>query len=125
MSTPRPPATVIAIVDDDSSVLESLENLFESCGYAVRGFNSAAAFIAADAQLPAQCLISDISMPIMDGIALQERMAVARPELPVILITARHDLSHSSAAAPNNQGFFQKPVDPFALLKAVAVALKA
>jgi FixJ family two-component response regulator len=120
----KTPSTVIAIVDDDSNVLESLENLFESCGYEVRGFHSAAAFIDADARAPAQCLISDISMPVMDGIALQERMAVARPELPVILITARHDLSHSSAAAPNNQGFFQKPVDPYALLKAVADALK-
>jgi FixJ family two-component response regulator len=124
VNSPKPSSAIIAIVDDDSSVLESLENLFESCGYDVHGFNSAAAFIAADVHVPAACLISDISMPIMDGIALQDRMAVMRPELPVILITARHDLSHSSAAATNNRGFFQKPVDPFALLKAVAAALK-
>ena len=115
---------VIAIVDDDPSVLESLENLLESCGYGVRGFSSAAAFLEADVLTAIDCLVSDISMPLMDGIALQERVAKDRPELPVILITARHDLSHSGAAAANNRGFFQKPVDPFALLEAVAAALR-
>jgi len=115
---------LIAIVDDDAGVLESLENLFESCGYCVRGFASAGAFLEADVLFSADCLISDISMPDMDGITLQNRVAIDRPGLPVILITARHDVPHSNAVAANNRGLFHKPVDPFALLNAVAAVLQ-
>jgi FixJ family two-component response regulator len=117
-------APLIAIVDDDAGVLESLENLFESCGYRVRGFASAGAFLETDVLFSADCLISDISMPDMDGITLQNRVAMDRPGLPVILITARHDLPHSGAVAANNRGYFHKPVDPFALLEAVAAVLR-
>jgi FixJ family two-component response regulator len=65
---------VIAIADDDPRVLESLGELLESAGYSVRLFNSADAFLRADAVNEIDALISDIRMPGVDGIELQRRL---------------------------------------------------
>jgi FixJ family two-component response regulator len=117
---------ILAIVDDDPGVLESLEKLMESAGYEARGYSSAAALLQSGAVSDIDCVISDIGMPEMDGIELQSRLAHDRPELPVILITARADAAgHKSELKAKTYGFFQKPVDPFALLKAVSDALTA
>ena len=115
---------VIAIADDDQRVLESLGNLLESAGYSVRLFNSAEAFLQADALSEIDALISDIRMPGVNGIELQQRMSVERPQLPVILITAHTDVDLSGIPQPNNRGFFHKPVDATELLKAIGAALK-
>src|SRR5215813_9534712 len=79
---------VIAAVDDDPRVLESLENLFESAGYVVRKFSSAKSLI--DAGLSdVGCLITDIGMPSVDGFELHDLVKRMRPNLPVFLITGR------------------------------------
>src|SRR5262245_10809360 len=75
---------VIAAVDDDPRVLESLENLFESAGYVVRTFSSAKALIDAGSS-DIDCLITDIGMPSMNGFELHEFVRKARPDLPVFL----------------------------------------
>jgi len=103
---------VVAIVDDDSRVLESLGELLESAGYAVRLFDSAEAFLQAGALAEIDVLISDIRMPGVDGVELQQRVAIRRPQLPVILITAHSDI----------EGVFHKPVDAEKLLRAIAAA---
>lgn len=114
--------SVIAIVDDDQRVLESLGNLLESAGYSVRLFNSAEAFLQADVITGIDALISDIRMPGMDGIELQRRMAVMRPKLPVFLITARSD--PDGMPEPKKRGIFRKPVDAAELIGAIEVALE-
>lgn len=116
---------VIAIADDDQRVLESLGELLESAGYSVRLFNSAEAFLRADAVNEIDALISDIRMPGLDGIELQQRLAVMRPKLPVILITARTDVNLGGTPRPNNRGLFRKPVDAAELIKAIEAALKS
>ena len=116
---------VIAIADDDQRVLESLGELLESAGYSVRLFNSAEAFLRAAVVNEIDALISDIRMPGVDGIELQQRMAVMRPELPVILITARSDVDLGGIPRPNNRGIFRKPVDAAVLIKAIEAALKS
>lgn len=116
--------SIIAVIEDDEHVLESLKNLLESHGYQVLAYNSALAFLAHDVLYHINCLISDVSMPIMDGFELQTRVGKERPQLPVILITARRDVNVSNIAAPNNRGFFQKPFDSFALLAAIASAIR-
>lgn len=124
---PRPPASgksTIAVVDDDPRVLQSLQNLLESYGYVVRCYSSAIALLKDDVLFEIDCIISDIGMPVMDGFELQRRAGTERPQLPVILITARHDVSRTAAAATNNRGFFQKPFDAPDLLKAVSDALR-
>jgi FixJ family two-component response regulator len=116
---------VIAIADDDPRVLESLGELLESAGYSVRLFNSADAFLRADAVNEIDALISDIRMPGVDGIELQRRLVVMRPQLPVILITARSDVDPAAIPQPNNRGLFRKPVDGAELITAIEAALKA
>ena len=114
---------VVAVVDDDPRILESLESLLESAGYAVRLFPSANALLEKCGFANIDCLISDIGMPVMDGLELQRLAHVARPELPVILITGRDVTDQAMAAAQGCQGFFRKPFNGQELLAAVRKAL--
>ncbi len=116
--------SVIAVVDDDEHVLESMNNLLESHGYRVLPYTSASAFLADGVLFDIDCLISDVSMPMMDGFELQLRVGKDCPQLPVILITARSDANVWNIASVNNRGFFQKPFDSGALLRAVASAIR-
>src|SRR3569833_1372425 len=95
---------VVAIVDDDSRDLESLGELLESAGYAVRLFDSAEAFLQAGALAQIDALISDIRMPGVDGVELQRRVAIERPQLPVILITARTGIDLASLPRAGGRG---------------------
>lgn len=115
---------VIAIADDDHRVLESLGNLLESAGYSVRLFSSAEAFLQAGVMNEIDALISDIRMPGVDGIELQQRVALERPQLPVILITAHGDVDAAGSAQPNNRRVFSKPIDAAELIKAIQSALQ-
>ena len=114
----------IGIVDDDLRVLESLENLLESAGHSVRLFRSAKAILGGNVLSEIDCLIADIGMPVIDGFELQRLARAARPELPIILITGRHELAQR-ASDQENQWLFQKPFDGPAMLAAVAQALGA
>jgi FixJ family two-component response regulator len=113
----------IAVVDDDPRLLESLENLFESAGYMVRTFPSAKALI--DAGLSnIGCIITDIGMPAVDGFELHDLVKKVRPDLPVFLITGRHEIGDQQrAGAMSISGFFRKPFDGPTLLAAVGDAL--
>jgi FixJ family two-component response regulator len=116
----------VAVVDDDPLILESLQDLLESAGHAVRSFSSAEALLQSDALGGIHCLISDIAMPGMDGVQLQTSVQSTRPELPVILMTGRHELAERQRAlAPDRSRVFVKPFDADALLAAVASALNA
>ena len=114
---------MIAVIDDDPRVLESLENLFESAGYGVRKFSSAKSLI--DAGLSdVGCLITDIGMPAVDGFELHDLVKKVRPDLPVFLITGRDVAGDQRRALTNGaSGFFRKPFDGPALLAAVGNAL--
>src|SRR5882724_6195098 len=83
MATP-----LIAVVDDDHSVHESLSSLIRSVGLAVKVFESAEEFIASDDVGKTDCLILDVRMPGMSGLELQRLLALSHPHLPVVLITA-------------------------------------
>jgi FixJ family two-component response regulator len=114
---------MIAVVDDDPRILESLENLFESAGYGVRKFSSAKSLI--DAGLAdVGCLITDIGMPSVDGFELHDFVKKVRPDLPVFVITGRDVVGDQQRALVNGvSGFFRKPFDGPALLGAVDDAL--
>jgi len=116
---------MIAVVDDDPRILESLENLFESAGYGVRKFSSATSLI--DAGLSdVGCLITDVGMPTIDGFDLHDLVKKVRPELPVFLITGRDVIGDQQRALLNgSSGFFRKPFDGRALLAAVSKALES
>ena len=118
MSKGRP---VVAIVDDDPRLLESLEDLLESAGYAARCFSSAGALLARGLS-GVDLLITDIGMPGTNGFELRDLVNEARPELPVFLITGRHEFADQGRAQGIN-GFFRKPFDAKVLLAAVKRAL--
>ena len=82
---------IVAAVDDDFRVRESMKSLLESAGYAPLVFSSAEEFLQSGTLAQATCVITDVRMPGMDGIELQRRIRLERPTLPVILISAHHN----------------------------------
>jgi FixJ family two-component response regulator len=109
------------VVDDDPRLLESLEDLLESAGYSARCFSSAQSLLD-DGLSDVDVLISDIGLPNIDGFELRNRVRSARPDLPVFLMTGRHEIADQSRAQ-GISGFFRKPFDGQLLLAAVKEAL--
>ena len=111
---------VVAVVDDDLRVLQSLEDLLESAGHSVRMFSTARALLEDCHFASIDCLITDIGMPVVDGFELRRLAWLRIPDLPVILITGRHEVSDQQRAlSAGDHGFFRKPFDAQALLAAV------
>ena len=113
---------VVAVVDDDPRILESLEELLESAGYGVKLHSSASSLLASGVS-DIDCVITDIGMPVMDGLELRDNVKRLRPELPVFLISGRRDRSNEPADSLADGEFFRKPFDGPALLAAIAQAL--
>jgi FixJ family two-component response regulator len=82
---------LVAVIDDDESVRESLPDLLGEFGFAARAFSSAEEFLASDCIGQTRCLILDIAMPGMSGPDLQRVLKVRTPEIPIIFITASTD----------------------------------
>ena len=112
---------VVAIVDDDPRLLESVGDLLESAGYVARSFSSAGSLLV-NGLSDLDVLITDIGMPGMDGFELRDVVKKSRPELPVFLITGRHEIA-DQGRAQGICGFFRKPFDAQVLLTAIANAL--
>jgi FixJ family two-component response regulator len=85
------PLPLVAIVDDDDSVRESLPDLLKEFGFASQNFSSAEAFLASDAISRSKCLILDIAMPGKSGPELQQELKALRSNIPIIFITAQRD----------------------------------
>ena len=119
---------VVAVVDDDNSVLESLKDLLESDGYSALVFHSAKAFLDSNALPSVCCLISDVRMPSMSGWELEMHANHERPGLPIILITGHDEtLRHTSSVELDGRTrvLFKKPFNGQELLAAVSAALAA
>jgi FixJ family two-component response regulator len=115
---------VVAVVDDDYRILESLEDLLQSAGYRVRLFASAQQFL--DTALPEiDCVISDVGMLGIDGFTLAQIIRSLRPSLPVIFITGRHEFATAEQAARGGRPLFEKPFDTRDLLAAIGSELQA
>jgi FixJ family two-component response regulator len=124
--TGHSPPLIIAAVDDDQRVLESLGTLLESADHITRLFGSAKALLDSGCLAEIDCLISDIDMPQMDGVELLRVVQAARPELPVILITGHPSML--GGLPPTDLGryrLFKKPFDGQQLLAAVSDALRS
>ena len=81
--------TLVAVVDDDESVRESLPDLLRELGFAARPFESAEEFLAADCVADTRCLILDIAMPGLSGPELQRELIRRGHAMPTIFITAQ------------------------------------
>jgi FixJ family two-component response regulator len=124
--TKQPSGFVVAVVDDDHSILRSIESLLESADYTVRLFTSASALLDSGCVSEIDCLISDIDMPGIDGFELLRLVHAVRPGLPVILITGYPDtLKRLPQLGGGNPRIFTKPFQGPQLLTAVSDALRS
>ena len=116
---------IVFVVDDDISVRESLELLIRCEGWEPELFASANEFLARPAAMVASCLVLDISLPGINGLELQKRIAVERVWMPIIFITGHHDVPMSvQAMKAGAVEFLTKPFHDDTLLTAVRGALE-
>ena len=124
--TQTPAGLLVAVVDDDQSILRSLECLLESADYSVRTFSFGAALLESGWLSEIVCLISDVDMPGMDGFELLRLVREARPELPVILITGYPEtLKRLPQVDGSDPRVFSKPFEGHEMLTAVGDAVRS
>ena len=114
---------IVATVDDDRRVRESVQSVLESAGYEAVTFESAETFLLSGALSRVACVIADVRLPGMDGTELQRRIRQKRHALPVIIITAHDDHDVRRQALRDGAfAFLVKPFDGGELLEQVARA---
>jgi FixJ family two-component response regulator len=119
-----PKMPVIAIVDDDESFRRATTSFVRSLGYGTASFDSAEAFLKSEHVSDADCLITDVQMPGMTGIELQDRLIAQGRYLPVIFITAFPEMrARAQALASGAIGFLAKPFDDRNLISCLNEAL--
>jgi FixJ family two-component response regulator len=110
-------ARMIAVIDDDLRVLESLINLLASYGYQAEGYSSAEEFLDSRGLEKSSCIITDVEMPQMSGLGLLQHISSTKSLLPVVIITGKpSENSESFYLEKGAVGFFRKPVDGDALV---------
>jgi len=124
-SSPKSHATpIVFVVDDDISVRESLELLIRSEGWQPETFESAQEFLAHPRALVPSCLVLDVSLPGLNGLELQKRVAVERTDMPIIFITGFGDVPMTVQAMKAGAAeFLTKPFGDDVLLSAIRHAL--
>ena len=116
--------SVVFVVDDDVSVRESLELLITSAGWQPELFASASDFLARPPIAVPSCLVLDVSLPGLDGLELQRRLA-GRKEMPIVFITGQGDVPTSvQAMKAGAVEFLTKPFSNDVLLLAIRSALE-
>ena len=121
-----PKVPVIAIVDDNESFRRATTSFIRSLGYGAAAFDSAEAFLESDRIHDTDCLITDVQMPGMTGIELQDRLIAQGYRLPVIFITAFPGMkTRAQALAGGAVGFLTKPFNDQRLIACLDEALTA
>src|ERR1700726_4047522 len=109
---------LIAIIDDDEAMQDSLRDLMEAAGLVARCFGSAEEFLASDLRAQAACLIVDIVCRLLPGLQLQARLKEEECNIPIIFITAHGDARMRIRAMREGAvEFLAKPFDHRLLLK--------
>jgi len=116
---------MIAIIDDDAFVREALDDLITSVGHQVRTYESAARFLESDEVADTAFLITDLQMPGMSGLDLQQHLLTNGRCTPVIFLTAFPE-ERAKALALNRGAvaFLSKPLEEAKLLRSMAAALE-
>lgn len=119
MSLPSP---TVYIVDDDASIRESLSSLIRSAGMSVEVFASPLDFLARDKLDDFSCAVFDVSMPELDGLALQEKLSEQGRAVPIIFITGHGDVPLAVRAMKAGAvDFLNKPFTDLDLLQAITL----
>ncbi|CAL1692441.1 Response regulator protein TmoT [Brevundimonas subvibrioides] len=116
----------VVLIDDDCAVLASLEALFATADYRVRTFESAGDFLEALDTIPFACVVTDLRMPNMDGLALIKRLKNGlRPDWPVVVISGHADAAIASELTRAGAlDCLVKPFSPATLLDVVGRATR-
>ena len=124
-SSMPPTKPIVFVVDDDISVRESLELLIASAGWQPEIFASAQEFLHCPRSPVPNCLVLDLSLPGLNGLELQRRIAAERTDMPIIFITGHGDVpSTVQAMKAGATEFLTKPFSEDALLTAIRQALE-
>ncbi len=116
--------SVVAIIDDDSSVRVSLGRLFARSGHEPRVFASALEFLDSSNLDGVECIVSDLRMPGINGLELQKTLPSRCPEVSIVFITGHGNVTSSvTAMKAGAVDFLEKPVDAETLLAAVDGAI--
>jgi CheY-like chemotaxis protein len=117
--------SLVAVVDDNESVRESLPDLLRQSGFDVEAFASAEEFLQSEALTATSCLILDVGLPGMSGPDLQQELSRRGHQIPVVFITAQGDRSlRPRLLARGAVACLFKPFSDTALLEAVEAALR-
>ena len=116
---------IVFVVDDDVSVRESLESLIRFAGWQPETFASAQEFLSRPRVLTPSCLVLDVTLPDLNGLDLQKRVAVDRTDMPIIFITGYGDVPMTvQAMKAGAVEFLTKPYRDDVLLSAIRQALE-
>jgi len=117
---------LVLIVDDDESIRKGLASIFRSVGFSVRVFESAAAFLKAPRVNAPSCLVLDVRLPGMSGLALQAQLPRTRLHIPVVMMTGHADIPMSVRALKAGAiDFLVKPFRDQDMIDAVSGAIES
>ncbi|MBP0598062.1 response regulator [Herbaspirillum sp. LeCh32-8] len=126
MSTPPAGDWPVAVIDDNQGVRTALCNLLDSAGYRSCSFAAGEQFLRSDCLPAASCAIVDLDLTCMSGFDLAEQLAQLRPELPVILMSARDNaLQRQRASELGAAALLFKPFDADTLLAQLRAIIAA
>jgi FixJ family two-component response regulator len=119
-----PTSPCVFLVDDQPQVIKALARVLDANGLATAQFTSAQAFLDGPYAEQAGCLVLDLAMPDMDGMALQQALRARASLLPLVFLTGHGDMASGVAAMKNGAfDFLSKPVDVQRLITVVTAAL--
>ena len=117
-------APLISIVDDDELARDGIRELVESLGYSAATFTSAEHFLQSAVVAQTTCLITDLQMPGLSGLDLQQELQSRGYHTPMILVTAYPNEKHRTRALNNGAvGFLSKPFDDRSLMECLTDAI--
>jgi FixJ family two-component response regulator len=120
------PTETVALVDDDKLVTAALARVLRAEGWHVAVFGSAEEFLARHAPEAPSCIVLDLTMPGLDGLALQRHLNETEAHVPIVFLTGHGDIPMSvRAVKAGATDFLTKPVKAHTLVQAVGAALAA
>lgn len=116
---------VVAVIDDDEAVRDSLSMMLSNHGFGVCSFSSADAFLTSlRADTLPSCVVSDVRMPGMSGLEMQTELKKKWPMVPLVLITGHGDVSMAvNALKAGAHDFVEKPFAPDRLIEGIRSAI--
>jgi FixJ family two-component response regulator len=109
--------SLISIIDDDGSFLDSMRRLLKSLGYDVAAFRSAGQFLASAKLGATACVIADVQMPLMTGVELYEHLLATKQPIPTILVTGYPNTSvEERMRTLGVECYLRKPLDEAVLI---------